>query len=263
MRLFWALTRLSFQRQLTYRAANLAGLVTNLFFGLLRAAVMIAFYGARQETAGFSIGAAVTFTGLSQAAIPVLSLFNWFEVSRAVYSGDIASDLLKPAGYFRFWMAQDLGRAAGAFLLRSVPLMVVYALVYPVSAPASAGQWVTVALAIVLGWMVSFAWRFLVNLAAFWTPDAQGFLRFVFALSWVMSGFTMPLAFYPDWFRQLCYLTPFPATINTTVEIYLGVLTGPAVPQALLAQLAWFLALAGLAQVVLRLGVRRLVIQGG
>ncbi len=263
MRLFWELARLSFQRQLTYRAANFAGLATNLFFGLLRAAVLIAFYGARQETAGLSIGAAVTFTGISQAAIGVLSLFSWFDVARAVYTGEIASDLLKPAGYFRFWMAQDLGRAAGAFLLRSLPLMAVYALVFPISAPASPGQWIAVALAIVLAWMCSFTWRFLINLAAFWTPDAQGVLRFAFGLSWVLSGFAMPLLFFPDWFRQLCYLTPFPAMINTVVEIYLGVRTGPAAVQALLAQAAWIVALAALAQVVLRLGVRRLVIQGG
>ena len=35
MRLFWELIRLSFRLQLTYRAANLAGLATNFFFGLL------------------------------------------------------------------------------------------------------------------------------------------------------------------------------------------------------------------------------------
>ena len=33
VRLFWALAQRSFTRQLTYRAATLAGLATNLFFG--------------------------------------------------------------------------------------------------------------------------------------------------------------------------------------------------------------------------------------
>ncbi len=32
MRLFWELSKLTFQRQLTYRAATLAGLATNFFF---------------------------------------------------------------------------------------------------------------------------------------------------------------------------------------------------------------------------------------
>ncbi|MBW8012786.1 MAG: hypothetical protein FVQ83_16330 [Chloroflexi bacterium] len=41
MRLFLELTKRSFQRQLSYRAAAIAGLATNFFFGLLRAAVLI------------------------------------------------------------------------------------------------------------------------------------------------------------------------------------------------------------------------------
>ena len=44
MRTFLALTRLAAQRQFTYRAAAMAGLATNFFFGLLRAAVMVALY---------------------------------------------------------------------------------------------------------------------------------------------------------------------------------------------------------------------------
>ena len=52
-RLFWALAALSFRRQLTYRAAALAGLVTNFFFGLLKAAILIALYAGRTEMAGY------------------------------------------------------------------------------------------------------------------------------------------------------------------------------------------------------------------
>ena len=32
----------------------------------------------------------------------------------------------------------------------------------------------------------------------------------------------MPLRFFPEWFVKLCYLTPFPYTINVVVEVYLG-----------------------------------------
>ena len=111
MRLFWELTRLSIQRHITYRAATLAGFLTNVFFGLLRAAVLVALYGARQEVSGMSVQDAITYTGISQAVIAFLSLFSWYDIMRSVYSGQIGSDLLKPMGYFSFWMAHDLGRA--------------------------------------------------------------------------------------------------------------------------------------------------------
>jgi ABC-type uncharacterized transport system permease subunit len=47
------------------------------------------------------------------------------------------------------------------------------------------------------------------------------------------------------------------------VDVYLGLLTGPALLQALLLHLLWVVILATAGQVVLRAGVRQLVIQGG
>jgi ABC-2 type transport system permease protein len=263
MRLFYELVKLSFRRQLTYRTANLAGLATNFCFGLMRAAVLAALYGASREVAGFSLSAAVTFTGLSQATIACLSFFGWWEVMHSVYSGDVASDLLKPMSYFTFWLAQDLGRAIASFLVRGVTIMVAYALVFDISVPRSGGQWLAVGVALALSMLVSFSWRFLVNLAAFWTPDARGVGRFAFALSWFLSGFLMPLRFFPDWFVRLCHLTPFPSMVNTVVEVYLGVLAGTELLQAVGVQLVWIALLFVACQFVLRAGVRKLVVQGG
>jgi ABC-2 type transport system permease protein len=263
MRLFWELSKLSFQRYLTYRAATLAGLLTNVFFGFLRAAVLVALYGTRQEVADISVQGAITYTGLTQAVIAYLSIFGWYEIMRSVYNGEVASDLLKPLGYFTFWLAQDVGRAIVNLFLRGLTIMLIYTLIFEITLPGSGGQWLAFTLALILGLLVSFAWRFLVNLAAFWTPNAVGVGRFAFGITWVMSGFFMPLRFFPDWFVTLCHLTPFPAMVNTIIEVYLGVLTGPALLRALLGQALWVVILAVAGQLVLRAGVRRLVIQGG
>ena len=263
MRLYWEIVRLSFQRQLTYRAAMWAGLVTNVFFGLLRAAVMIALYATRPEVAGYSLQDAITYTGLTQALIAYLSIFGWYEVINSVYSGEVGADLLRPMHYFGFWLALDLGRAVVNVVLRGVTIMLVYALVVHITTPTSPGQWLALFVAIALSWLVSFSFRFLVNLAAFWTPNAAGIGRFSFGFLWVFSGFFMPLRFFPDWFRVLCEATPFPAMINTPVEVYLGLLTGPDLAWALARQVAWAAVLIVLAQIVLGAGQRKLVIQGG
>jgi ABC-2 type transport system permease protein len=263
MRTFLALTQLAIQRQFTYRAAAMAGLATNFFFGLLRAAVMLALYGDLTVVNGMTLQDAITYTGLSQASIAYLSLFSWFEIVHSVNSGQVGADLLKPMSYFGFWMAQDLGRAIINLLVRGLPIMLFYALAFDITVPDSPGQWLALCLTVFLAWLTSFAWRFLINLSAFWSPNAVGFCRLFFALSWFFSGFFMPLRFFPEWFQRLCYLTPFPQMINTPVEIYLGLLAGPQIVQALSVQLAWIIALVLLGQLVLLAGVRRLVIQGG
>ena len=263
MRLFWELVRLSARRQITYRAATLAGLVTNFFFGLLRAAVMVALYGQRQEVMGITLQGAITFTGLSQATIAYLSLFGWWDIINSVYSGQIGADLLKPMNYFKFWLAQDLVRALVNLIGRGLIIMVFYALIFDISMPAQPGQWLALALVLLLAWLVSFCWRFLINLSAFWVPNAIGIGRLFYSLSWIFSGFMMPLRFYPEWFQKLCYLTPFPYTINLVTEVYLGVLSGPALLQALFNQVLWIGIMIAASQIVLRAGVRRLVILGG
>ncbi len=263
MRLFWKLIQLAFQRQLAYRGANWAGLATNFFFGLLRASLMIALYHARTEVAGVSLQEAITFTGLTQAVIAYLHLFGWWEVMLAVYNGDIASDMLKPFDYITFWLAQDVGRAIAHLLVRGVTILAAYALFFPITWPRTLWQWATLVVALTLSLLVSFAWRFLINLAAFWTPDARGIGRVGFGLSWFLSGFLMPLRFFPDWFVRLCNLTPFPSMVNTVTEVYLGVITGPALINALGRQLLWAIILFVACRLVMRAGVRRLVIQGG
>ena len=263
MRVFWELATLSFQRQLAYRSAHLAGLVTNFFFGLLRAAVLVALYGAREEVAGFTVTMAITFTGLSQAMIGHLSLFSWSDVMRSIYSGEIANDLLKPMGFFTYWLAQDAGRAFAAFLMRSLTIMFAYAIFFEIYIPRRMESWVALILAIFLSWLISFSWRFLVNLAAFWTPNAIGIARLLFGFSWVLSGFFMPLTYFPDWFQHLAYATPFPSMVFTVIEIYLENLSGPELFQALMGQILWFCILFVLILIVLRAGIRQLVVQGG
>lgn len=257
------MTKRAVQRQLTYRAATLAGLVTNLFFGFMRIAILLALVDSGVTVDGYSDGRLITYAALTQGVITMLAIFGWFDLMTAVYTGDIGTDLLKPARLFSVWMAQDLGRAIVHFWLRGVLLIVLYALYYRLVLPETAVQWLFFTLSLSLSWVISFAWRFLINLAAFWTPNAKGVIRFGFIFSWFFSGFMMPLALFPEWVQQIAYFTPFPYFVDVPVELFLGVLSGADLLQALLLQVLWAVGLIGLCQLVLQRAVRRLVILGG
>lgn len=263
MRLFIELSKRSFQRQLTYRAATFAALGTNFFFGLLRVAVMIALYGTRTDVNGLTLRDAITFTGLTQALIGFLSLFGWTDMMNSIYTGTVATDLLKPMGFFNFWLAQDLGRALGQLALRAFTIMAAYSLLIGITFPQGIDQWLALLATLGLAWVLSFAWRFLINLSAFWTPDARAIGRFGFVLLYFVTGFLMPLRFFPVWFVRICNYTPFPYMVNTVVEIYLGVLHGVQLIQALALQAIWAIILVLVCQLVMKFGIRRLVIQGG
>lgn len=263
MKLFWELTKRAAKRQLTYRAATLAGLATNFFFGIVRAEILIALYDTRHNVAGLSLQNAITYAALTQAIIAYLSFFNWTLVMDTIYTGDISSDLLKPMGYFRFWLAKDLGSAAINFFLRGITVIVGYAFIFELTFPNGGWQWVALGISIFLSWILNFSWRFLVNLSAFWTPNARGIARFFFIGMWFFSGFLTPLRYFPNWVIRISTFTPFPSMINTVAEIYLNALQGPELIQALMVQAGWAVTVILAGQLVLRAGVRRLVILGG
>ena len=261
--LFWQITKRSFQRYLTYRAATLAGLLTNFFFGILRASILIALYGSQTEVEGISINAAVTYAAMTQAVIGYLSLFSWSDLMVTVYTGEVATDLLKPISYLNFWMAKDLGRAIMQLIFRGITVMAGYAMIFDLVWPQGFYQWLAVFITLALSWMISFLWRFWINLASFWTPNARGILRLFFTLSLFFSGFLMPLRFFPEWIVKLSYLTPFPHMLNTVAEVYLGVLQGAELIIAISFQFLWIGILWLGAQITYRASVRRLVILGG
>ncbi|MBI3962355.1 MAG: ABC-2 family transporter protein [Deinococcus sp.] len=261
--IYFTLARLAWQRQLTYRAANVAGLLTNAFFGALRAYVLLALFGARDNVAGYSVQAAITYTGLTQALLSYVAIFGWWELIRTIRSGEVAADLSRPLDFFWYWWAQDLGRAAGQLLWRGLPIMLLYALAYQIALPPTALHWLALFISLLLGLMISFTWRFLVSLSAFWAQDAIGIGRLAWTIAMFLSGFLMPVAFFPPWLNTLMHLTPFPAMISTSMEIYLGLISKPALPAALAIQLLWAIILYWLCRLALAAGVRKLVIQGG
>lgn len=268
-----ALAGMTIQRQVTYRIATLSGLATNIFFGLLRASVMVALYtgfaqanGLGAETMlmrGMSMRQAVDFTGITQAILVYMALFGWWEFMELVRTGDIGSELLKPMNLYLSWLARDIGRALAGLVMRGAPILLVFVLLFDTRLPQSITHWLTFAVAMVLGLWVSFGWRFLLNLCSFWTVEVRGIGRAVFGFAYMLSGFLMPLRFYPDWIRAIAWATPFPATITVPVDAFLGVNNAQDMAGYLLIQALWGLGLALACQVVMRRGMRKLVIQGG
>ncbi len=263
MKAFLATIKISFRRQLTYRAANLSGLATNLMFAFFRASVFIALYNQQTSINHLSIQDAITYAGLTQMMIGYLSFFHWYDMAYTVYEGQVGADLLRPLNFFFYWLGIDVGRAFGSFLIRGLPLFIVFAFFYDINLPLTLSQWGLSILSMVMALLISFGWRFLVNLASFWTPNAIGIGRFAFGLSWIFSGFYMPLDFFPDWLADLSRLTPFGASIYIPFQIFLGNVQGLVLLENLLIQCLWIVTLFILDHIIMALGVRKLVIQGG
>lgn len=265
MRLYLELARRSFQQQLAYRGATLAGIFTNSIFGIMIASVFLALYrsqgnGGTQPVEGWSRDQTITLVWINQSLLMTVYMWGWWEVTRNIQSGAIVSDLLKPYDYFFYWLSRDLGRACAHFLIRGIPTFLIGALLFDVLGPADAACGAAFLLSIALAVVTSFCLRFVANLVGFWVMDYRGIAAIYVAVVNLLSGMLVPLAFLPGPVRAAANVLPFQAVLMIPNEIYLGHI---AIWQGLGLQLFWIGALTVAARCVMSLGERQLVVQGG
>jgi ABC-2 type transport system permease protein len=105
--------------------------------------------------------------------------------------------------------------------------------------------------------------RFIVNLGAFWLLDWRGMSALAGLLVTTLSGFAVPLNFYPHWARTLTELLPWGSMVQLPINIFLEQQNGTGILGLLLLQAAWAITLLLVGRRVLAAGTRKLVLQGG
>ncbi len=263
MRLYWELAVRGFQRAAAYRSAALSGAITNTFFGFLRAYVFIALYQTRPDAGGYDLQDTLTFTFVTQGMAALIEMWSWWRIAETVKSGAVATDLMRPYDYELYWLSQDFGRALFQFLFRSVPPFVVGMVAFDARLPPDAVHWLALVPSLAMAVAVSFAWRFCLNLTAFWLGDYRGVGGIGNLVAILLSGFLVPVAMFPDAVRTAVYLLPFASFVAVPIDIWLGKASGGEVVALLALQAFWALALVLAGRGAFAAGTRKLVVQGG
>lgn len=253
----------SFQKHLAYRAANLAGIATNTFFGAVYILVYTALFQGQEEVGGFTLADTVTYAIIAQSLLVAMSAFGNRELSDAIVKGTIAVDLARPVDFYFYWAALDLGRAVYYLIFRGLPTFVIGALLFDVKLPPSPGVFALFLVTVGLGMVVSFAFRFITNCLAFWTTDARGLLYLANTAIMFFSGFIVPLNFFPPQLAAIATALPFRALAQVPINVYLGKLTLVELVPIVVNQLAWVIALALVGHLVLSRMIRRVTLAGG
>lgn len=265
MRLDWELARRGYRRYAAYPGATLAGLFTNVFFGFLIAYILLALYERTEVVGGYDVRDAIAYVWLSQGLLSVVASFgaSWIELAERVRSGDVATDLQRPVDPQRAFFAQDVGRAGYQLLYRAAPQFLLGALLFEVTIPSEPLRWLAFAVSVCLAIVVSFAIRFIVNLASFWLLDYRGTYLMAIVVSHVLSGLIVPLSFFPGGLGDAVRALPFAAMLQAPIDIYVGAPLGGSIALVLLLQAMWAVLLLAAGQAILAAGTRKLVLQGG
>lgn len=259
-----ALARAGFLRWSGYRQAALAGMFTNIVFGVIKLSVLLAVVDETGGTvAGYDRESLSTYVWVSQGLIAVVYVFGWSELAQRVRTGDIAIDLARPVDLQLSWLAADLGRAAYSIGARAVIPMIVGGAFFGFSFPHDPVAIALLAPAVVLAVVISFGCRFLVNLAAFWVIEVRGLVTIYVLTMNLLCGLIVPVQLFPTWLKVMAYATPFPWLLQAPCDLVTGQAQGATAVGTVAAQLAWSATLIALGRLVLRRATRKLVVQGG
>ncbi len=256
--------RLAFQRRAAYRLANWTGVAVNVFFLLVHAQVLLAFFRARPGALGWTPNEAVLYFTASEALLMVVGTFAdyRYNLSERIRTGEVVTDLARPVTLFWRDVAERYGTALYYLIARFPPVYLTGVVLWGVTPPLRFETFLfPVSLVLAVG--VSAGLWYVVCASAYFRNTANGELTALVFANTLLGGMVVPLDFYPEGLRAVADALPFRATLYTPVALLSGKLSGTALVFGLLHQVAWLGILSAASLAIESRGLRRLSTQGG
>lgn len=252
-----------FKRLLQYRIAALAGIGTQIFWGVIKVMILEAFYLQSVGKEPISFSQATLFIWFGQAFLQLLPWNIDKEIEREIRQGNVVYYLLRPVPLYVIWFIRALSMRLAPALLRFFPVLLCAFLIGQLPFPSSASQLMVFLFSILLGALVGAAITTLVMISLFRTLSGEGIQRLIPHVTLLFSGLFVPLPLFPDSFQGFLNLQPFRCIIDIPSRIYAGVIPEALWMKHLLFQLGWLFLLMLLGIAMMQKATKKLVIQGG
>ena len=262
-----ALTRAGIMESLQYRLGTAVTLFANLIYLVLVYFLWKAIYAS----AGTEVVNGMTFTDTMIYLILATALFNFLEMfvvwdmSRSIQSGKIILDLLKPMRFREYTFWSYSGSHVVLFALTFVPTFIVVLIVTNGAIPMGINL-LWFAVATVLALIVNFSMEMIVATICLYTESTWGINIVKETIVLLLSGASIPLAFFPDALRQVVDYLPFRAVYDIPLTILLEKNDTNTIEGLLPMfglQLAWALILTLAGTLFWNYSVKKITVNGG
>ena len=260
--------KLRFIINLQYRAAALAGICTQVFFGLVFIMVYLAFYESN-NLANYPMqwDELVTYLWLNQAFYALVYPFERDnELLEMIKNGNISYELIRPQNFYTKFYIKMLAKKIVSSLLRFLPVIIIaFLLPYPLkmSMPLSLTHFILFIIALFTSCILVSALTITIHMITMFTIDSRGILSIYSVICEVFSGGTIPIPFFPNWLKTITYLLPFRYIADFPFRIYSGNIGLNEGMILLLQSLLWIIAIFILGQIITKKALKKAVIQGG
>lgn len=267
MKKYLSFFRLRLSMGLQYRAAALAGVVTQFAWGFLAILAFHAFYRTDPSAFPMTLPAMASYIWMQQAFLALFMM--WMvdnDVFEAIRTGNVSYEICRPVDLYGMWFVRNASTRISRTLLRCLPILLIAVFLpagYGLSLPENLAVLPLFALSFLLGGAVTIACTVLIYIITFFTVNPQGVRLAAISLSEFLCGFVVPLPFFPNGFRQIAEALPFAAMGNVPFRVWSGDLSGQPALYAVALQVFWLIALILFGRFLMQKALSRVVVQGG
>lgn len=201
MRKYLAFFRLRFSMGLQYRAAAVAGIVTQFFWGAMELLAFRAFYQADPGAFPMSFQATASYVWMQQAFLTLFAAWMFEnEIFQCIRDGSVAYELCRPVDLYAMWFARSAANRVSRAVLRCAPILLVAAFLpapLGMTAPQSLSAFLWWAVTMVLGLAVTVGFGMLIYLTTFFTLSPDGVRMVAVSLVEILQGGHHPSALLP------------------------------------------------------------------
>jgi ABC-2 type transport system permease protein len=260
-----------FRMLLQYRAAAIAGVWTQLFFGFVLIMVYEAFYrSSAAAVQPMTLAQVVSYVWMCQALFAMVPWNADPDIRLMVRNGAVAYELLRPVDLYALWFARAIAQRTAPTLLRALPMALIVIFVLPVVGleewtlrPPAAGAGVAFAMSLLAALLLSCAISTLLNVSLLLTISGDGVVMMAATVISFCSGMIVPLPLFPDWLQGVLGWLPFAGVVDLPFRVYNGDIPAGELALVLVRQLGWTVVLIVIGRVMLARFTRRIVVQGG
>lgn len=268
MKKYISIFKIKLMNNLQYRTAALAGISTQLFFGLVYIMVYLAFYqSGTNNTLPMNWKELVSYLWLNQAFFSLI--FIWQkdrELINMIKDGNISYELCRPINFYKKWYATMYGARLSAVLLRFLPVTIIAILLpapYKLYPPISIYSFIVFLISLLISSLLVTSISILIHIIAIFTLDEKGIMAFIMVIGDLFSGCTVPLTFFPKLLKKIAYILPFRYIADTPFRIYSGNISPNSTIPLLIGGLLWLIIIVLLGYILSLKATKKAIIQGG
>lgn len=222
MRKYLTLTKAGVLQSFTFRISFFVSFFGNIIYLIIVYFLWKAIYDSSPTGVvnGLTFSDTMIYLVLAGSLMSMVEVFLVWQIGRKVQDGTIVLDLLKPIRFGSFMFFSNTGQVLINFIVVFIPTTVI---VYFVSGYGIPLGWNLLLFipSFLLGFVINYLINMVIGTLCLFTQSSWGINIMKEVVVGLLSGASIPLAFFPDGIRSVVEILPFQAIYHIPLQILL------------------------------------------